>query len=132
MITAVDTSVLLDVFLPDPKHSRASGELLKRAFDEGAIILSDVVYAELVPQFGDRGRLDGALAVLGASVVPGDKDIAFLAGQRFAAYRRLGGPRERILTDFLIAAHGLGRANRFLTRDRGFYRKHFTDLVLLA
>ena len=61
MITAVDTSVLLDVFLPDESYGPASREWLRSAYDEGAIIVCDVVYAELVAAFADRGALDRAL-----------------------------------------------------------------------
>ena len=58
MITVVDTSVLLDVFLIDDQHGPRSRQWLRTAYDEGAVIACDLVYAELVPVFGDRAALD--------------------------------------------------------------------------
>ena len=40
MITAVDTSVLLDVFLPDERYGPRSAEWLRGAYDAGAIVIS--------------------------------------------------------------------------------------------
>ncbi len=128
MITAVDTNVLLDVFLPDTNFSQSSAELLRRAYDEGALIICDVVYAELVPQFADRKRLDQTLSTINISCSSLDPDAAFLAGQRWAKYRKAGGKRTRIITDFLIGSHALAKADRFLSRDRGFYKSYFPEL----
>ena len=66
MITAVDTSVVLDLFLPDDRFGPSSLERLRNAYDQGAILICDVVYSELVPAFPDRYTLDGALGAIGA------------------------------------------------------------------
>ena len=131
MRTAVDTNILLDTFIPDKDFSDASSGLLKRAYDEGALLISEIVYAELVPQFGDRRKLDDALDILNVRLSPTDADVAFLAGERWGLYRKSGGKRERIITDFLIGAHAFLKADRFLTRDRGFYASYFAELNLL-
>ena len=128
MITAVDTSVLLDVFLPDERHGPQSKELLRNAYDRGAILVCDVVYAELVPAFDDRATLDAALREISATISPIDTDIAYEAGQRWSRYRQAGGPRDRIITDFLIGAHAVVKAEKFLTRDRGFYSTYLPEL----
>ena len=128
MISAVDTSVLLDVFLPDVRHGPRSKEWLREAYDRGAILVCDVVYAELVPAFKDRSKLDEALREINATISPIDTSIAYEAGLRWSRYRHAGGPRTRIITDFLIGAHASTLADTFLTRDRGFYATYFPEL----
>ena len=128
MITAVDTSVLLDVFLADDRYGEQSKEQLRAAYDSGAIIICDIVYAELVPAFRDRAVLDRALQEINATTSPVDAAIAYDAGVRWMRYRQAGGPRKRIITDFLIGAHAVAVAQKFLTRDRGFFSTYFPEL----
>lgn len=46
MITAVDTNVLLDILRGDERHGPESQERLKTAYDAGAVVVCDIVYAE--------------------------------------------------------------------------------------
>ncbi len=130
MITAVDTNVLLDLFLDESPFHQESRDKLVAAYDTGAIVICDIVYAELVPRFSDRALLDGALQEINAMVSSIDADIGYEAGLRWARYRRSGGTRERILPDFLIGAHAIASADSFLTRDRRFFASYFPDLPI--
>lgn len=129
MITSVDSSVLFDLFVTDSPHHFCSRGWIKDAYDAGAIIVCDIVYAELVPAFPERAGLDGALRELGATLSPIDSSIAYEAGVRWRRYREAGGPRNRIITDFFIGAHALAVADSFLTRDRGFFSTYFPEIV---
>ncbi len=131
MTTAGDTNILLDVFIPDSEYRPESVELLRVARQRGPILVCDVVYAELVPNFPSRAALDAALRAVGATVSPINTDVAFKAGLRWGQYRRAGGPRTRILSDFLIGAHALATADTFLTRDQRFYATYFPDLQII-
>ena len=128
MITAVDTNVLLDLFRTDSPFHSQSREWLRRAYNQGAVIVCDLVYAELVPAFASRASLDAALRDMGAALSPVDSSIAYDAGLRWKQYRLSGGPRERIMTDFLIGAHAVATSDSFLTRDLGVYSAYFPEL----
>lgn len=130
MITAVDTSILLDV-LVDAGDADQSEALLVQAYERGSLIISPAVYAELVPQTQSQDELDRWLSLGGIGVIPFTKEHAYTAGLAHVAYRKAGGKRTRILADFFIGAHALHEANALLTRDRGFYRKYFSGVAVV-
>ena len=129
MTTALDTNILIDILLPDETHGENSRLAVVAAHAAGPVVICDIVYAELVPAFGERALLDQALRDLNVELSPIDSEIAWEAGQRWTQYRRAGGPRTRILPDFLIGAHAALKADAFLTRDTGFYDTYFPDLA---
>ena len=128
MITSVDTNVLLDVLLYDDDFGPQSTDWLSAAHNRGTIIVCDIVYAELVPAFADRDSLDGALREIGATLSPIDSSIAYESGLRWKRYRAAGGPRVRIMADFLIGAHAVATSDAFLTRDQGFFSTYFPEM----
>jgi predicted nucleic acid-binding protein len=129
MIVAVDSSVLLSIFLDEPSADRWM-ETLVHARREGRLTLCDVVYAEIAPAFPSRSRLETALQALGIELDPIGAEAAWLAGQTFRAYRASGGPRQHLIPDFLIAAHAAVQANRLAAEDRGYLKRYFPKLPL--
>ena len=129
-MTLVDTNVLLDVFLAGSAHGDESARRLTQALQDGPVGVNDIIAAELAPAFDREHALWGALEDAHVALAPFPKSAVFLAGHAFLAYRRRGGKRLRILSDFLIGAHALATGAQLLTRDRGFYRDYFPKLRL--
>lgn len=51
MISAVDTNVLLDILIPNAAYAKSSLEVLEIMADQGSLVISEMVFAELASQF---------------------------------------------------------------------------------
>jgi predicted nucleic acid-binding protein len=131
MITAVDTNVVLDVLVGDVTFGPGSRRAISACRATGSLVACEVVWAEIAAAYADASQAASALAALGIEFRPLQQQDAEQAGVVWRRYRQARGPRERMLPDFLIAAHASTSADRFLTRDRGFYRRYFDGLQLL-
>jgi hypothetical protein len=131
VITAVDTNVILDVLTAGQQFGQASRMALHGCRDDGRLVACDVVWAEVAAAFDDVEAVRATLSKIGLEYSPTPASAAELAGLRWRAYRRSGGPRERLVGDFLIGAYSEVVADRLLTRDRGFYRHYFSHVLLL-
>lgn len=126
VVTAVDSSVLLDVLTDDPVHRARSVEALRKAQQAGALLVCPIVWAEVRGFFEDSTVMRTAFTEAGIAFDLFDQECADLAGTLWHKYRRGGGSRARLIADFLIGAHAQVRGGRLLTRDRGFYRRYFS------
>ncbi len=132
MITSVDSSVLLDVLLNDPDFVALSLAALEQCRNEGKVIICEAVIAEISPALSGQKDVEEFLDDLGAEFTAISREASIEAGQIFSRYLESGGKRGRVAADFLIGAHAKLQADRLLTRDDGFYRKHFGRLKVIS
>ncbi len=138
MRTAIDTNVVSALWSAEPLAGQAS-QLLGQARSEGGLVISAVVYAELLahPKATEE-FIDKFLAATGVEIdFDFGEDVWRMAGRRFSQYavrRRAsrGGSSKRLLADFLVGAHALVRADRLLTADVGYYQSDFPELEILT
>jgi predicted nucleic acid-binding protein len=131
MLTAVDSSVLLDVLTNSRAYADSSEQALRKAAGEGGLIICECVLAEIRPAFATFGQVDEFLGDWELRFVPSSRESALLAGEVFTAYVRRVRRKRGIIADFLIGAHAKVHADRLLARDRGYLRVYFSSLKLL-
>jgi predicted nucleic acid-binding protein len=154
LITAVDTNILLDVLTPGSKNGPLSAQALTESVRAGALVICEAVYAELSVTFGVKNEIDRFLGDVGIRLANSTEETLFTAGTVWSRYLgrrteaiicpRCGSrqqfrcdqcgqqltPRQHLVTDFLIGAHALNQADRLLSRDLGYYRTYFEELVV--
>ncbi|MBS0562264.1 MAG: type II toxin-antitoxin system VapC family toxin [Proteobacteria bacterium] len=131
-MTFLDSNILLDVTSRDPVWARWSLDQLGAATLRGALLVNDVVYAELSTGFPGVEALDEFLDTTGISVARIPARALFLAGRAFRTYRAAGSTRTGVLPDFFIGAHAAVLRIPLLTRDTRRYRSYFPTLALIT
>jgi predicted nucleic acid-binding protein len=137
--TALDTNVLVALWdVEDTVHASARKALDER-FGRERLVISGVVYAELLAApsrtevFLDKFCEDTAIVVEWELA----EDIWREAGRAFQKYatrrrEQKGTQPRRLLADFLIGAHAWVKGYSLLSLDAGMYRAAFPKLRVVA
>ena len=155
MTTAVDTNALLAILYEDT-HTDASEAALRRAYQQGTVVITPVVDAELAADghFEAASELDEFLEDLSIRLVEPSRDELFRAGERFrrdvsrrpddvgcpacgsergvtcAECGRDLTPRQHVAADFLIGGHAVVDADSLVSFDDGFYETYVPSLTV--
>jgi len=128
VITALDTSVILDVISDDKTHAKRSLTAIRKASSEGSLVICECVLAEIRPALPEP---DVEKLLEDWLLKPSTKESALLAGAMYQKYLGRSRAPSRVLPDFLIGAHAQVHCDRLLARDRGYYRDYFHGLELM-
>jgi predicted nucleic acid-binding protein len=154
VITAVDTNALLAILYDDDAHADASEAALRKAYREGRLVVTPVIYAELAADghFEATADVDRFLDDFSLQLVEPSRDALFRAGEQFRQYtsRRPDGfqcpacgneqavvcaecgadlsTRGHVAADFLIGGHAAVDADALVSFDGGFYGTYFPSV----
>ncbi|PYT98575.1 MAG: PIN domain nuclease [Acidobacteria bacterium] len=135
MTTALDTNVIVALWDASDSLHVAARKALDDAWSQDTLVVSGVVYAELIgaprrtEAFVDRFCEEAGIVVEWAL----EEKIWRAAGSAFQGYaarrKRQGGSRP-LLAGFLIGAHAVEKGYKLLTADAGLYKASFPRLTL--
>jgi hypothetical protein len=128
----VDTNILVDVWENDPEWADWSISQLRAQSQMHPLAINPVIYAELSLTFKSVETLDHALKDMGLKLMEMPRPALFLAGKAFVQYRRRGGHRTNVLSDFFIGAHAAVESWPILTRDTRRYESYFPTVKLIS
>lgn len=128
----VDSNVLLDIATNDAKWSEWSGSALAECTEHATLIINPIIYAEVSIGYTTIEALNAALPGSLYQRDPLPWEAGFLAGKCFLAYRRRGGLRNTLLSDFYIGAHAAIEHLALLTRDVARFQTYFPNVEILS
>ena len=128
----VDTNVLIDVLEDDPQWAAWSIAQLRAQSKIHQLTINPIIYAELSLAFASAEALDQTVFDLDLIVLEIPSSALFLAGKAFVRYRKQGGIKANVLSDFFIGAHAVVSGLALLTRDTKRYSSYFSGVKLIA
>lgn len=127
----VDSNVILDIFLDDPRWADWSEATLERYSESSTLYINPIVYSEISIGFERIEDLEYALINGGFKILQISREALFLAGKAFLKYRKNKGTKSLPLPDFYIGAQAAVLGLELVTRDVARYQTYFPNVRLI-
>jgi predicted nucleic acid-binding protein len=128
----VDSNIVLDVFLNDPKWADWSESKLEEYDQLGILYINSIVYSEISIGFKRIEDLESAIAKAGLQMLEIPKEALFLAGKAYLKYKDKKGTKRTPLPDFFIGAQAAVQNLDLITRDASRYQSYFPTVKLIT
>ena len=128
----VDSNIVLDVFLNDPKWADWSESKLDEYDQLGILYINSIIYSEISIGFKRIENLESAIAKAGLQMLEIPKEALFLAGKAYLKYKKRKGTRRTPLPDFFIGAQAAVQNLDLVTRDVSRYQSYFPTVKLIT
>jgi predicted nucleic acid-binding protein len=128
----VDSNIILDVFLNDPKWADWSESKLDEYDQLGLLYINSIIYSEISIGFNRIEDLESAIAGAGFQMLEIPKEALFLAGKAYLKYRKRKGTKRTPLPDFYIGAQAAVQNLDLITRDVSRYQSYFPTVKLIT
>jgi len=128
----VDSNIVLDVFLNDPKWADWSESKLDEYDQLGILYINSIVYSEISIGFKRIEDLESAIAKAGLRMLEIPKEALFLAGKAYLKYKKRKGIKKTPLPDFFIGAQAAVQNLNLITRDLSRYQSYFPTVKLIT
>ncbi|MGP8323665.1 MAG: type II toxin-antitoxin system VapC family toxin [Methanosarcinaceae archaeon] len=128
----VDSNIVLDVFLNDPKWADWSESKLDKYDQLGILYINSIVYSEISIGFRRIEDLESAIAKAGLQMLEIPKEALFLAGKAYLKYKKRKGIKRTPLPDFFIGAQAAIQNLDLITRDVSRYQSYFPSVKLIT
>ncbi len=128
----VDSNIVLDVFLNDPKWADWSESKLDEYDQLGILYINSIVYSEISLGFKRIEDLESAIAKAGLQMLEIPKEALFLAGKAYLKYKKRKGTKRTPFPDFFIGAQAAVQNLDLITRDVSRYQSYFPTVKLIT
>lgn len=128
----VDSNIILDLFLDDPKWAKWSETTLENHARHSTICINPIIYTEISIGFKRIEDLEKAVSKACFQILEIPKESLFLAGKAFLTYRKRGGVKLNPLPDFYIGAQAAVLNLNLITRDVSRYQSYFPSVNLIS
>ena len=128
----VDSNIVLDVFLDDPKWADWSESKLDEYDQLGILYINSSIYSKISIGFKRIEDLESAIAKAGFQMLEIPKEALFLAGKAYLKYKKRKGTKRTPLPDFFIGAQAAVQNLDLITRDVSRYQSYFPTVKLIT